>query len=109
MRRRHVRDAELSQRPTTGEFWKLLYEIRRHWKTTNMGLERLLKETKCAFPSFYGPAYAETTAIMAAVSQLWKNRDAASNGENPFTQSREEMEAAGLPVQAFTRSPWHES
>ena len=63
----------------------------------------MLKETKCAFPSFYGPAYAETTAIMATLGQVWKHRG-AGDGENPFRQTRDEMDAAGLPTQWFPRS-----
>ncbi len=75
-------------------------ELRRKWRTTNMGLERLLKDIKQSYPSFYGSAFAETVSLMAPLSTLWRDHLQAG-GVDPFKESREMLEQAGLPVQKF--------
>ena len=87
-----------------GPEMRLLFsELRRKLKATNMGIERLLKEIKESFPSFNsGPAFAETTSIMASLQQLWQ-RHVASGGNNPFMTSRADLLSEGLPVAKFRR------
>ncbi len=91
--------------PQQGVFKLLLSEIRRKWKTTNMGLERLLKDIKMAFPSFYGPAFAETTSLMACVAQMWRAH-LDEFGKNPFASRPDDLIEKGTFVEQFPRMMW---
>ena len=86
-----------------GAFRLLLQEIRRRMRVRNMGLERLLKDIKIAFPSFYGVTHAETTFIMSTVATIWRNHF-LDGGSNPFTETRDDLHAEGLPVAWFRRT-----
>lgn len=82
-------------------------ELRRNWKTTNMGIERLLKEIKQSFPSFTGLSEAETVQTMSTLYALWQAHTAAG-GSSPFVERREDLESAGLPLARFRRTAGRE-
>ncbi len=87
---------------SSGEFRLLMHEIRRKWRVTDMHLKRIVKEVKTAFPSFYGPAFAESVSLMSSLGRIWRNH-LNEGGANPSKESRDDLLAAGLPVAWFPR------
>jgi hypothetical protein len=85
----------------------LLAELRRKFKFTNMGMERLLKSIKLAIPTSTKRRGAENLVFGGLLTQIWK--DFIECHENPMVESRRTMEQAGLPVtRTRQRQKWSE-
>ena len=65
-----------------------------------MGLERLLKDIKTAFPSLHGSAHAETSFFMATAANIWRNH-LRDGGSDPFQETRDDLQAEGLDTTWF--------
>ena len=86
-----------------GEFRAFLHKVRRHLKSTNMGLERLLKEVKQSLSTMCGPPHAEALSLMAALQTLWYDH-LESGGKHMFlNDTREDLQEQGLSVRRFKR------
>ena len=90
----------LDELKTEVDWRALVTHIAKRLKTTNMQLERVLKELKESFPRLHGPVHAETMIHMGALGQLWQHH-MRSGGVNPFHSSRSDLAGAGLPVRKF--------
>ena len=73
----------------------LIRQLRRHFKQTNMGVERLIKRIKCAVIAPTSAVNVEGIAYNGLLTQLCQSQERLSN---PLLETRKSLLEAGLPV-----------